>query len=167
MSRMERDDLTIGSLGETESPSNAGLPSSSPGWTRTNNPPVNSRMLCQLSYRGTRSGGRMIATPRRTEGLRQLRDCVPDLDELSLQIGRFLETGARESPPQVPLAQAEEELLRRGLVNRLRRRDRVELGHRGPGLLPQQRLAQQPMLVVVEVLRRELLQRGEQLRKGE
>jgi hypothetical protein len=25
----------------------------SPGWTRTNNPPVNSRMLCQLSYRGT------------------------------------------------------------------------------------------------------------------
>jgi integrase len=27
---------------------------SSPGWTRTNNPPVNSRMLCQLSYRGTR-----------------------------------------------------------------------------------------------------------------
>ena len=27
-------------------------PESSPGWTRTNNPPVNSRMLCQLSYRG-------------------------------------------------------------------------------------------------------------------
>ena len=31
-----------------------GLFYSSPGWTRTNNPPVNSRMLCQLSYRGTR-----------------------------------------------------------------------------------------------------------------
>ena len=29
---------------------------SSPGWTRTNNPPVNSRMLCQLSYRGTALG---------------------------------------------------------------------------------------------------------------
>jgi hypothetical protein len=28
----------------------------SPGWTRTNNPPVNSRMLCQLSYRGTALG---------------------------------------------------------------------------------------------------------------
>ncbi len=28
--------------------------SGSPGWTRTNNPPVNSRMLCQLSYRGSR-----------------------------------------------------------------------------------------------------------------
>jgi hypothetical protein len=31
---------------------------SSPGWTRTNNPPVNSRMLCQLSYRGTVPSGR-------------------------------------------------------------------------------------------------------------
>jgi hypothetical protein len=31
----------------------AGLSGSSPGWTRTNNPPVNSRMLCQLSYRGS------------------------------------------------------------------------------------------------------------------
>ena len=29
----------------------------SPGWTRTNNPPVNSRMLCQLSYRGTVRAG--------------------------------------------------------------------------------------------------------------
>ena len=29
---------------------------SSPGWTRTNNPPVNSRMLCQLSYRGRQRG---------------------------------------------------------------------------------------------------------------
>src|SRR5207302_10546245 len=29
----------------------------SPGWTRTNNPPVNSRMLCQLSYRGTAVAG--------------------------------------------------------------------------------------------------------------
>lgn len=27
--------------------------SCSPDWTRTNNPPVNSRMLCQLSYRGS------------------------------------------------------------------------------------------------------------------
>ena len=30
----------------------------SPGWTRTNNPPVNSRMLCQLSYRGSVLSGR-------------------------------------------------------------------------------------------------------------
>jgi hypothetical protein len=32
----------------------------SPGWTRTNNPPVNSRMLCQLSYRGTALGRKPI-----------------------------------------------------------------------------------------------------------
>src|SRR5687767_3859804 len=38
----------------------------SPGWTRTNNPPVNSRMLCQLSYRG-----------------RQLHDCSPALRHAS------------------------------------------------------------------------------------
>src|SRR5439155_25279069 len=37
-----------------------GLFQSSPGWTRTNNPPVNSRMLCQLSYRGTVLGGREL-----------------------------------------------------------------------------------------------------------
>jgi hypothetical protein len=31
----------------------------SPGWTRTSNPSVNSRMLCQLSYRGlTPASGR-------------------------------------------------------------------------------------------------------------
>jgi hypothetical protein len=28
------------------------VPPGSPGWTRTSNPSVNSRMLCQLSYRG-------------------------------------------------------------------------------------------------------------------
>src|SRR5918995_4044414 len=32
-------------------------PSGSPGWTRTNNPSVNSRMLCQLSYRGKAATG--------------------------------------------------------------------------------------------------------------
>ena len=31
----------------------SGPSSGSPDWTRTNNPPVNSRMLCQLSYRGS------------------------------------------------------------------------------------------------------------------
>jgi hypothetical protein len=30
--------------------------SHSPGRTRTYNPPVNSRMLCQLSYRGRQAG---------------------------------------------------------------------------------------------------------------
>ncbi len=36
----------------------------SPGWTRTNNPPVNSRMLCQLSYRGSLvQRGETLASP--------------------------------------------------------------------------------------------------------
>ena len=42
---------------------------SSPGWTRTNNPPVNSRMLCQLSYRG-RQRARSVAA-RNRGGTRQ------------------------------------------------------------------------------------------------
>ena len=29
----------------------------SPGWTRTNNLPINSRLLCQLSYRGKATTG--------------------------------------------------------------------------------------------------------------
>ena len=37
---------------------------SSPGWTRTNNPSVNSRMLCQLSYRGSRGGIVTVARQR-------------------------------------------------------------------------------------------------------
>src|SRR4051812_32805055 len=40
---------------ETGCPRNCGAPSS-PGWTRTNNPSVNSRMLCLLSYRGKSVG---------------------------------------------------------------------------------------------------------------
>ena len=36
----------------TKKPQAADLGCCSPGWTRTNNPSVNSRMLCQLSYRG-------------------------------------------------------------------------------------------------------------------
>src|SRR4051794_16146763 len=39
----------------------------SPGWTRTNNPSVNSRMLCQLSYRGSWSPHRLAS---RNEPLR-------------------------------------------------------------------------------------------------
>ena len=36
----------------------------SPGWTRTNNPPINSRMLCQLSYRGSLvQRGETLASP--------------------------------------------------------------------------------------------------------
>ena len=43
----------------------------SPGWTRTNNPPVNSRMLCQLSYRGPPNGRSIVAIS--SAGLRAAR----------------------------------------------------------------------------------------------
>jgi hypothetical protein len=84
---------------KTESLAFAGLSCSSPGWTRTNNPPVNSRMLCQLSYRGTREqrghdSDAPVAPPlansppngyggvvlQGTSRLRELRDRVADLE---------------------------------------------------------------------------------------
>src|ERR1700739_2381179 len=45
----------------------------SPGWTRTSNPSVNSRTLCQLSYRGSCASGTTLAyeagvAPRHTCG---------------------------------------------------------------------------------------------------
>ena len=40
-------------------PVSCGLSSS--GWTRTSNPSINSRMLCQLSYRGMRRAGGIVA----------------------------------------------------------------------------------------------------------
>ena len=39
-----------------------GPPGGSPGWTRTSNPSVNSRMLCQLSYRGSIAPGKVSNT---------------------------------------------------------------------------------------------------------
>ena len=64
--RVEQRDFRSGAAPDTQSRRRRGLqsmqsPSPStrcpadrplPGWTRTNNPSVNSRMLCQLSYRG-------------------------------------------------------------------------------------------------------------------
>src|ERR671916_1049818 len=47
-------------------------PSGSPGWTRTSNPSINSRMLCQLSYRGKVTAGGLygatLAASRRSGG---------------------------------------------------------------------------------------------------
>ena len=54
----------------------------SPGWTRTNNPPVNSRMLCQLSYRG--SLGRKSLAKLGFD----LLERVADAREHSLQLDR-------------------------------------------------------------------------------
>src|SRR5262245_54127357 len=66
--------------------------SHSPGWTRTNNPPVNSRMLCQLSYRGPpnwlRHGSEGLSGQSRAQsrggmlGVRRLRDRPDNRDPL-------------------------------------------------------------------------------------
>ena len=45
----------------------------SPGWTRTNNPAINSRVLCQLSYRGRTALGACVAV---ASARLPHRDCV-------------------------------------------------------------------------------------------
>ncbi len=54
----------------------------SPGWTRTNNPPVNSRMLCQLSYRGS------LGRESLAKLAFHLLERVPDPGEDALQFDR-------------------------------------------------------------------------------
>src|SRR5712691_5875561 len=67
---------------------------SSPGWTRTNNPPVNSRMLCQLSYRGLAAAivARSFATSSKSA------DLVAQLRERLLELDEALAVGVRELP---------------------------------------------------------------------
>jgi hypothetical protein len=73
---------------------------SSPGWTRTNNPPVNSRMLCQLSYRGLAAA--IVAAP--PAGLDEGPDLVAELGECLLQLDEALAVGTRELPLELPFA---------------------------------------------------------------
>jgi hypothetical protein len=94
--------------------------SSSPGWTRTSNPPVNSRMLCQLSYRGT---ARLSVT-----ALDGLARCCSHLLKLFLERFQPLRVGLRELPAKLPFPESEEQLLGRLLVDSLRRGARVQLG---------------------------------------
>ena len=97
--------------------------SSSRGWTRTNNPPVNSRMLCQLSYAGRPAdcsgAGRGHASSR-----------IASLTRASCVCSSFIwsNSASRELPAQPALAQVQEQLLARPLVESLPRRARVELG---------------------------------------
>src|SRR6266702_4117311 len=100
--------------------------SHSPGWTRTNNPPVNSRMLCQLSYRGT-VARRANCSGVRAE-LREIGSGRADAVELLLELLGALGVGGRELPAQLALAQAEEELLGGLFVDPLGRCTCVELG---------------------------------------
>ena len=70
----------------TKGPSLQGPPPYSPGWTRTNNPPVNSRMLCQLSYRGTALAARKCSRAWRATPLSaRITPSVP-VDDLEAQL---------------------------------------------------------------------------------
>src|SRR6478672_4713877 len=85
----------------------------SPGWTRTNNPPVNSRMLCQLSYWGQQRGSVYRAKSR--FDLREQGRIVPQRAQpqrLREPAAELLEQGAER---QVRVAVVdEEEVLRLG-----------------------------------------------------
>src|SRR6185312_9921443 len=124
---------------------------SSPGWTRTNNPPVNSRMLCQLSYRGLAAA--IVA------GLREGPDLVAELRELLLELDETLAVGVRKLPLQPTLAQAQQQLTGRLERELLLVAERVQLGEQrgqlgvGGALLLEQVRPRAPVQFVVEVLR--------------
>jgi hypothetical protein len=62
---------------------------SSPGWTRTNNPPVNSRMLCQLSYRGSAANGTRVSGEF-ADGRAHLGEPLLELEEVvGLRLGEL------------------------------------------------------------------------------
>src|SRR6185312_17466451 len=109
---------------------------SSPGWTRTNNPPVNSRMLCQLSYRGLAAA--IVA------GLREGPDLVAELGERLLQLDEALVVGACELALQSAFPQAQQQLAGRLERDLLLVAERVQLGEQrgqlgiGGGLLAEQ-----------------------------
>src|SRR6478752_3137905 len=124
---------------------------SSPGWTRTNNPPVNSRMLCQLSYRGLAAA--IVA------GLREGPDLVAELRERLLKLDEALTVGACELALQSAFPQAQQQLVgsleRDLLLVSERVQLREERGQLGVGccLLPKQVYSRAPVQLVVEVLR--------------
>src|SRR5687768_14163295 len=96
----------------------------SPGWTRTNNPPVNSRMLCQLSYRGS-LGRKSLAKL----GL-DLAERVVDLGEHALELDRAGEVVAgevRQLAPDETLLEPEKELARDVAVEVLLLGERTQL----------------------------------------
>src|SRR5579884_828467 len=136
---------------------------SSPGWTRTNNPPVNSRMLCQLSYRG--SAAAIVAGSFAASG--EGADLVAQLGERLLELHEPLAVRPRELPLEAALAQAEQELARRLERDLLLVAKGVQLGEErrevAVGTLLSEQVRPGPAVeLVVEVLRAEQLELGPQ-----
>ena len=87
------------------------LSPSSPGWTRTNNPPVNSRMLCQLSYWGKRASvyrSSPAASARERLSGRELFHLRTQLRERRLELERSVRIRVRELASDPTLAQPQE-----------------------------------------------------------
>src|ERR671914_504112 len=92
----------------------------------------------------------MIATVRRIPPSGELSHCFPDFQELLLEFGRLCEVGGGEPAPQVTLAEAEHQLARSCLVDRLCGRHSVQLRHGRAGLLSEEGLTEGSVLLVVE-----------------
>src|SRR6476620_4862443 len=150
----------LAQLAHHSSLSDLGAVVSSPGWTRTNNPPVNSRMLCQLSYRGIGGGN---CSPPSGEG----SDLLPESREALLELDQPIAGGFRELALHRALAQAEEELARRLEGDLVLVPQRVQLGEQRRqvvvGLILSEQVRPCPSVqLVVEVLRAEQLQLRQQ-----
>src|SRR6476620_8843742 len=146
----------LAQLAHHSSLSDLGAVVSSPGWTRTNNPPVNSRMLCQLSYRGIGGGN---CSPPSGEG----SDLLPESREALLELDQPIAGGFRELALHRALAQAEEELARRLEGDLVLVPQRVQLGEQRRqvvvGLILSEQVRPCPSVqLVVEVLRAEQLE---------
>ena len=83
----------------------------SPGWTRTNNLPVNSRLLCQLSYRGMVQRGQTVAKghapPEIADRSGGLSDrCSPQRSRSSLLLStaEWMPSDSMEEEPVIPAA---------------------------------------------------------------
>jgi hypothetical protein len=79
------------------------VPPSSPGWTRTSNPSVNSRMLCQLSYRGMLQMRLYGSWPAASSSLGD--GAQGEFEVLDLRLQPFLQVVVRSIPLALLAAQ--------------------------------------------------------------
>ena len=103
--------------------------------------------------------------------LGELGDGGSDLEQLPLKLRRLFEVGFGQAAAQLPFAEAQEQLFRGRLVDRLGRRDGVELRKSGHGLLVgpavEDHCTKSPVKLAVEVVLRNLAQRVVEHREGD
>src|SRR5215204_4832555 len=97
----------------------------------------------------------------------ELGDRFANLQEFLLQLADVCGVRMHELPTKMALPEVEQKLIRRSLVDGLGRRDGVELGECRRGLLPEKGLAKRAVVLAVEMIRGQILQGAEELRKRE